>query len=1107
VVRAKRGPQAALRGLLAASALLLAAAAAALTPETARFRSVGLAEGLSQPSVKAMLQDRDGLLWFGTQVGLNRYDGNELRVYYHDPDDPGSLSHNTITALAGDGDSGLWVGTDGGGLNRFDFALERFRAYRHGGDSDGLPDDTVNTLLAGADGLLWVGTEGGLTRWDPARQAFSAAAAGPDTRIRALAWAGADSLWVGTPAGLLRYQIGGDRWEPATLPDGYADVAGRPVRALLASADGSVWIGGEAGLLWWHPARGEVRRWQHDPAQANGLGNDVIGALLRDRDGRLWIGHEAGVDVLVEGVDGVRFTAFRHQRQAAQGLGSGRIASLLQDRAGGLWFGTWSDGASVLNPYARRVLSFGPDIPATAELGEPEVPALAAQEPSTLWLGGRGGLFAFDVETRRLTAYPALRGERIYGVLVLDDGLLLGSERGLLHFAPTTGELRESPGAAGGPMQINLLQRDGDRLWVGTREPGLLLVDLPSLQVRQRFPADGLLRFVAPFDEARMLVGTAHGLFWHDRQTGEPLFRHVAEPGREGALASSILSSFLRSRDGELWLATNSGGLHRMQLEGGDPASARFEVFSRGEGPVANTVSALLEDSQGQLWMSSSRGIVRFDPQTRRFTTYLTADGSFASGYYANVRAQFASGVMAFAGPDGFTLVDPRAASEMPPPPAPLLLDLLLDNRVVQPGSVELPAALARQPMLALPASRARSVGLRFAAPDTLAAGQLHYAYRLDGFDPDWIETDGRARQATYTNLAPGDYRFRVVAINQDGQRSPTETVLDLQLLPPWWQTTRAKGLGVLALALLVYAGHARRVHRLDRQQARLQREVAARTAELTDSNRALNRALDDLRRTQRSLVEQEKMASLGALVAGVAHEINTPVGVALTSASHLNAVTHAVIGKLAAGKLTQSDFVSFRDAVGEGMRLIMGSLDRAHALVASFKQVAVDQSSEQRRRIELRGFLDEVRLSLQPSYRQTAHRMEVACTESVELDTYPGALFQILGNLVNNSLLHGFADGRAGLMRLEVRREGSQVVFDYRDDGVGMAPGIAARAFEPFFTTRRGSGGSGLGLHIVYNLVTQLLGGEIILQPEERGLQMRIRIPLVAPQRAGPSP
>src|SRR5690606_9214115 len=135
------------------------------------------------------------------------------------------------------------------------------------------------------------------------------------------------------------------------------------------------------------------------------------------------------------------------------------------------------------------------------------------------------------------------------------------------------------------------------------------------------------------------------------------------------------------------------------------------------------------------------------------------------------------------------------------------------------------------------------------------------------------------------------------------------------------------------------------RVRRLDARQRQLKREVAERTAELTDSNRALNRALDDLRRTQRSLVEQEKMASLGALVAGVAHEINTPVGIALTSASHLNEVTHGVIGKLAAGKLTQSDFVSFRDAVGEGMRLVMSSLDRAHALVASFKQVAVDQS------------------------------------------------------------------------------------------------------------------------------------------------------------------
>ena len=279
---------------------------------------------------------------------------------------------------------------------------------------------------------------------------------------------------------------------------------------------------------------------------------------------------------------------------------------------------------------------------------------------------------------------------------------------------------------------------------------------------------------------------------------------------------------------------------------------------------------------------------------------------------------------------------------------------------------------------------------------------------------------------------------------------------------------------------------------------ARAYSELDAMVAERT---RALSAALEELKITQRNLVEREKMAALGGLVAGVAHEINTPVGVALTAASHLDSMSEQVRHQLNEGRLTRQGLSGFVADLSEGSRLIMASLERAGHLVASFKQVAVDQSSEQRRQINLAQSLEEILLSLRPTFSRGPYQVELNCDPEVLLDTFPGALFQIVSNLVGNSLLHGFPDDRSGHIEIDVREAGASVELRYIDDGVGMTEDVAARAFEPFFTTRRGRG-SGLGLHLVYNLVTQLLGGRIELVQCKRGLEFLITLPRQAPEQ-----
>lgn len=250
------------------------------------------------------------------------------------------------------------------------------------------------------------------------------------------------------------------------------------------------------------------------------------------------------------------------------------------------------------------------------------------------------------------------------------------------------------------------------------------------------------------------------------------------------------------------------------------------------------------------------------------------------------------------------------------------------------------------------------------------------------------------------------------------------------------------------------------------------------------------------LRDAQEQLVAREKMAALGQLVAGVAHEINTPLGIALTALSHLSEKLRDFNDLFKQGQIKKSLLQELMTEGEEATRLALENLRRGAQLVASFKKVAVDQASEERRRVSLRGYVDEVFESLKPLLRGTGLRV-VIDVPAAEVHTYPGALSQVLTNLVQNSTVHAYEAGQEGRLTVEATVEDDIVTMVYRDDGKGMPADVVGRVFEPFFTTRRGEGGSGLGMHVVHNLVTEVLQGEITVESEpDRGARFTVRFP-----------
>jgi signal transduction histidine kinase len=283
----------------------------------------------------------------------------------------------------------------------------------------------------------------------------------------------------------------------------------------------------------------------------------------------------------------------------------------------------------------------------------------------------------------------------------------------------------------------------------------------------------------------------------------------------------------------------------------------------------------------------------------------------------------------------------------------------------------------------------------------------------------------------------------------------------------------RVELLKLLSAQVAISIENAQLYTNLQQFNENLEQLVQQRTAELSQ-------VLADLQSTQKKLVESEKMASLGGLVAGVAHEINTPVGIGITAASLLADKTTEFFETYKSGQMKRSQLEKFLDTAMQSSSMVLSNLNRAADLIQSFKQVAVDQSSEEQRTFNLKQYLSEVLIPLKPKLRTTHHQVEIRGNEAIALNSYPGALSQIITNLVMNSLTHAYSPEDAGHLVFDFKQEGEQIILEYSDDGKGIPKENLSKIFDPFFTTKRGQGGSGLGLHIVYNLVTQKLNGTI---------------------------
>ncbi|MGI6092244.1 MAG: hypothetical protein GX348_04900 [Veillonellaceae bacterium] len=282
-----------------------------------------------------------------------------------------------------------------------------------------------------------------------------------------------------------------------------------------------------------------------------------------------------------------------------------------------------------------------------------------------------------------------------------------------------------------------------------------------------------------------------------------------------------------------------------------------------------------------------------------------------------------------------------------------------------------------------------------------------------------------------------------------------------------------------------------------EREIKQLNQALESRVLEFEAANSDLQQTLAKLQETQEHLIQQEKLASLGSLVAGIAHEINTPIGSGVTAASYLEQETNAIVKQFKANALRRSELDSYLAASNEAIKIILINLRRASELISSFKKVAIDRSSDAKQFFNIKKYIGAVILSLRPQLKKANHHIIVKCDDYINLNSYPGDFSHIITNLIINTLVHAYPSGNQGTITIDVSHQNDKLTLIYSDDGIGIPENHLPKIFEPFFTTRRGNGGTGLGLNIIYNIVTQNLKGSISCTSRpNQGTSFTITIP-----------
>lgn len=814
------------------------------------FEHISLGQGLSQSSVFAIAQDHEGFLWFGTQDGLDRYDGYTFRVFRNDPSDSTSVSYNYIYRLMVSRDGSVWVGTLGGGVSVYNQITGRFTQYLHKpGDPNSLSNNRIHALYQDRSGTIWVGTRYGLDRFDSSNGTFRRYIFhGTDTDTSREDFVSAvfedreNRLWVGTINGadILNEKTG----SVTELPP-----RGQVINKIIQTRGGKILFVG-TGIWEYDPAAGALVPWKKkltDQIEPN-IGSD---AALLNSNGTMWVGSYDGLGLI--GIDSDTLAAFRHNPEDPTSLSENTVLSLCKDKSGILWVGTY-EGINKYVPTKKKFNYWTSNPRNPNSLSNIRVRSFAEDSHGMIWIATQGGLDRFDPADQKFKWYFGRTGVSPVGPELIFWSVLVNRlDRNVSVWGGTNGQgiyvLTFKPGhkepdvrhiALTMPVYkttfsdvVNSLYQDREgNIWAGVYQGVIELIRSGNHYVQNRFPFPQAVNVIFQDSSGEMWIG-GYSLRLHKYDKASGSFVRVF---RDSAFANTIAGksvlSMAEGKDGVLWVGTY-GGLLKLT-----PAGKLIAYITVKDGLPNNVIYAILIDRHGNLWLSTDKGICRYSPGTGKTKDYTQYDGLQSNEFNQGSAMVSRRGEFYFGGINGFNSFYPDSIHDNPNIPSVVFTGLKIFNKSVEPGP---PGSPLTQTIWTAPSTRLNFseavLTFDFAALEYTEPQRNMYAYKLIGFDKHWVDI-GNRREVTYTNLDPGKYILRVRASNNDGVWNNQGASLNVYISPPLWMTWWFRSLFILLFLSIGPIIYYRRVTTL-KKEAAIQREFARRLIESQESERS----------------------------------------------------------------------------------------------------------------------------------------------------------------------------------------------------------------------------------------------------------------------------
>ncbi|MBF0453233.1 MAG: response regulator [Magnetococcales bacterium] len=1043
-------------------------------PKFGRFRSE---QGLSNNAVHSIAQDQQGFLWFGTINGLNRYDGFDVRVFQHEPNNPNSLASNYVWQVFVSSSGELWIGYWGGGLSKFDPKSETFTHFRHDPEKpDSIAHNNVWAIMEDKKGRIWVATDSGIDLFDKSRNSFTHFSHDPDN------------------------------------PD---SLSAHAITGLIEDQDGMIWSTSiEKGLNRLDPENGKATHSFHEPNNPDSLRHNYTIGLYRDEEGMLWVSTSKGIDTLnpktmeishvtreqrpqfnisffrptsqvlpgkfwLGGMVGLDiFDKKLHKIKNIQadpdwpgGVSSNRIYDVMSDSGGGVWVAT-KNGADNYFPDRLFFNHLVRNSNSTVSLSSNLITALHQDRSGKIWVGSEKGVDLYDPISQSFESVKLDRGEegssssfQVSDITSDQSGnVWIGTQFGVIRIPQDNGPISlhwkksedNSPYKGERYIQGLGVGPNGE-LWAATKPGGLYRIDIQTGNFVTVRPSsvpgvslDWVNRIVV--DRSGTIWGaTENGLNQYDPKT-DTLQRYLYRQGDASSISGDLVSTVFEDRKGRLWLGTNQG------LDLFDPKRGRLKNYSQVDGLPSNLIRSIQEDGKGDLWLGSDKGLTQFNPETGSIRTFDSSNGVQGGQFNSKAVSWLRDGTLLMGGNKGFNHFDPNSITLSSFHPKVVLTGFYLFNQPVGiGGDSPLGKAISYTDSLTLKPEQS-IFSLSYSALDFSAPDKILFAHKMDGIDQDWVYSNSKNRLATYTHLSPGLYHFRVRATNSDGVWSPNEVAFDITILPYWWQTWQFFLLVAGTFFFALYWVYKRRVGSIQKRNLQLEGLVLSRTTELRS-------ALDSAERANQAKSE---------FLAIVTHEIRTPLNGVL-------GMTQLLL-KRACDAKTQ-----------EQLLIILNSAETLVTLVDDILDISALEmerySIQFERFIPFQLFNGVVR-AMKSQVEEKGLRLEIEnrIDPSLILLGSSSRIQQIVYNLLSNALK--FTEQGQIKVKTELRAEGEKrvVCFSVEDSGIGIDETYKAMVFDLFCqidqSPTRHHEGLGLGLAISKR-IADMLDGKISFESQ----------------------